>query len=257
MATYAVAASVVTGYKARVAVTVTTPGSGVTMTLYRVVGSVESPVAGAVDVPAVTTVVDDAELTLHSSPTYRMRASDGGTAVSGAVVASAPTAVLSEPQGGAWALVEVADWGERETDSRAERLLIELSSTVVVSHDVEVDPWQTLVVHTDTLAADAQVQSMSASGRPLLLRWPADTGEGDAWLHSVGGRRRYRYNPDDPTVRHSWPSMQLVPADLSRRAQGDTYADLKRYFAGTETYAVMKAEWPTYAALKAADLKAV
>lgn len=445
MATYAIAAQLVSGFKARIKVTVTSPTPGALMTIERVWGDRTAPVAGAIDVPAVSMVVDDAELPLGREVVYRLRGTDtiqvdrnrkpnpqaalpswsvaygtggagattyenglcygtwstspsGGTirvsshsaglstpvtpgeqiVISAAVdtpvagcrlgwdyytaagawisyasvplgsgvyratvapqtvpanagqisgpyltppstasvvpgwrmgmgrvkigadnryldgettydplltpswtgtpnasesIVSAPLGwdgrpassfllaeselpVLSEPvQTGGWAPVAVTDWGEQTNPDRAEALRIEGSSHVVIVRDIEVDPSLPLVVETDTLADEQAVQAIGRTGMPLLLRWPADHGEDDAWLQSIGGRRRYRLSLLSPVVRHSWSTMQTVLPDLTRRAASDTLGDLERFILPSTTLGAIAARWATLGAIAATDLK--
>ena len=77
MAAVAVTTAQVTGLGVRVTVTVTSPAAGSTMTLYRVEGSREGPVLGAIDVPAASTVFDDVEVGLNTAAPWRAVLSTG------------------------------------------------------------------------------------------------------------------------------------------------------------------------------------
>ena len=246
---------VVSGLKARIKVTVTAPPPGALMTIERVWGDQSAPVAGAIDLPAGSTIIDDAEMPLGRPVLYRL-IGWGAPVTYGPVVAESDMPILSEPgRTGGWAPVAVTDWGEQTNPDRAEALRIEGSSHVVVVRDIEVDPSLPLVVETDTLADEQAVQAIGRTGMPLLLRWPADYGEEDAWLQSVGGRRRYRLSMLSPIVRHTWSTMQTVLPDLTRRAASDTLGDLAQYVLPGTTLGVIASRWATLGAIAATDLK--
>ena len=256
MATYTLAAAVVSGFRVRLTVAVTSPTVGATMTLYRASGGAEELVAGTAAMAATSVVIDDALVPLGRPASYRLAASDAGTATSGTVSVPAESDVLSDPASGMWVECQVADYGEHEVDNLGDSARIMGSPEVVTFHDVESMPAFPLVVHTYDRAQDAAMRAMCASGGPLLLRWASDDGEPDWVLQPLQGRRRYRYASSDPIVRHSWPLMQATARDLDTPAKGDTYADLKDYLTAGATYATMKATWSTYLALKQTDLRA-
>lgn len=255
MATYSITAAVMSGYRVRLTTTVTSATPSATMTITRQTGATSVPVPGAVDIPAVSSVVEDLA-PLGRPVTYRVTASDGGTAVSAAVTVAALRPVVSDPHGLTVVEVEVIEYGDLEYDNGGQRVTTEGDREVVTFWRPESDPTLSLTVVVLTLADDARLAGMASSGGPMLLRWPNDNGESDLLVQPISGRRRLRYSPHSETVRHAWPLVQVVRPDLSKAATGDTYGDLAAYLGTGATYGVYRSTFPTYGAQMATDLKA-
>lgn len=258
MATYTLAAAVVSGFRVRLTVAVTSPTVGATMALYRASGATEELVAGASALPATSVVVNDALVPLGRPVSYRLEATDAGTATSTEVTVVSSVDVLSDPTTGVWVECQVYDYGEAEFGNAASGVRVISSDEVVTSHDVESLPTFPLVVHTYSLAQDAAMSTLCAPGGALLLRWAGDYGEPDWVLQPMSGRRRYRYASTHPQVRHSWPLMQAKARDLAALARGDNYDDLRTYLAPGTTGADLRTAFPggTWHTVRLTDLKA-
>lgn len=253
-------AAQVTGWQARLSLTVTSPTVGATIGLYRDdLSGVLVPVLGASALPPGSTVVDDVPA-LNRPTWWRAIASTGETAITATPVTVTSTLpILSDPRGGRAVQVTIAEWNE---------LAIESSSTSVVV-DVE-DPaddavvWligsdgartATITLRTDDGPTLAEARSILKAGRALLLRG-SQPGIEDPWLIVTGRRERRVTN----TVT-DWRRYLVMEAGLPISAPdptvpvlGDTLQDLADAYA---TLAAINTTYATLGDIAQADLKAL
>ena len=259
MATVAVTTAQVTGLGVRVTVTVTSPVAGSTMTLYRVEGSREVPVLGAIDVPAASTVFDDVEVGLNTPATWRAVLSTGEVGTSAPRTVSNALCVLSEPYSGRWVEVAILDLGERESAQRGKALDIEETAEVVYVYDVESAERHPISLLTFTDEDQRALLDLAASGAPLLLR-SACPVHAVGWFARDGGSRRTsrlnKYRASDPRMVHTFSSTVRVPIPAPDvRPAGDTLGDL--HAVVPTTLGAISTTWATLGAIAAADLRSL
>ena len=214
MAAVAVTTAQVTGLGVRVTVTVTSPAAGSTMTLYRVEGSREVPVLGAIDVPAASTVFDDVEVGLNVATTWRAVLSTGEVGTSAPRTVSNALCVLSDPYSGRWVEVAILDLGERESAQRGKALDIEETAEVVYVYDVESAERHPIALLTFTDEDQRALLDLAASGAPLLLRsaCPVHTV---GWFARDGGSRPRRSRSSSIHSRTSAPVFSIASVGRS------------------------------------------
>lgn len=257
--TLALTAAAVTGYRARLTLTVTTPTAGATIALYRDdLSGVLVPVLGAMALPPASTVVDDVAA-LNRPTWWRAVASTGETAITASpVTVASALPVLADPRGGLSAPVTISEWSETAIDGTATPVLVDVDDPAddAVVWIVGPDGARTATI---TLRADTDlttVRNILKAGRPVLLRG-SQPGVEDPWLVIRSRReRRVTMNVSD------WRRYLVLEAGIPVSAPdptvpvlGDTLADLAAAVPGT--LADIAATWSTLAGIAAADLKAM
>jgi hypothetical protein len=255
----AITAAPVTGYHARLSLTVTTPTDGSTITLYRDdLSGVLVPVLGASGLLPVSTVVDDVP-SLNRPTWWRAVASTGESAITAApVTVESSLPVLADPRGGLAVQVTVSEWSEIQIDGSATSIQVDVEnqaddSTVWI---LGGDGARTATVTLRCDADLAMARAILSSGRAMLLRG-SQPGIEDPWL--VGrGRRERRVTANAADWRRYLVLDVGIPSaapDPTVPVLGDTLADLAA--AVSTTLLDISTTWATLGEIAAADLKAM
>lgn len=251
-----IAATEVSGWRARLTIVVTDPVGGSTLTVERVTGTTVTPVMGGTAIAAQSVTLDDALAPLHVSHVWRATLSTGQTATSAPLVFAPPWAVsvLSDPYSATWVEVVLNDWQERRTASRSTEIRIEGDPqpvTVEETDEVERSP---LRIETATVADIAELATLTDQGSPFFLR-PDLPEVAPAWLRSTDGRRTTRPMPWTGVSYHEYGTLHIrQPSDIA--AVGNTQADLAAVFA-TQGDLEAHPTIDTQADLETVDLKAM
>lgn len=234
-----ITAQVITGAMTRVTVQLEPTWAGWSMTLVRIDpdGS-ESAVMGATGVPAVSSVWDDAEVTLGRPVAYRVRlGASSSVGPSEPVTVSAETPILSDPYRRMAVPVLVAAEGqETQHTARAARVDVVGRRERVHLWDVEASATSSPQLITRTANDRAMLDQIMASGDPWLLRCPCpDVPSG--WRMRVGDRTVKRITRTGPGRLHTISDVDHLPAaPVDSRPRGDTLGDIAAWAGEQSTH---------------------
>lgn len=252
----ALVVDVVSGWRARVSLTLIGEPAGTRVTLWRddLSGALVG-VAGGADL-AAGTVLDDTPA-LNRPTWYRGVVSDGRQVVAGPVTVTSTVPVLADPSAGDAVQVTVAQWPEIEITGRATPLVVDVA-------DPDADPvvWLTapeaqavaqVTLRTDDGPTLRQVRAMMRPGRPLLLRG-SQPGLEDPWLVITGRRERRVTSRVYDWARYHVLDVGLprTPPDQTVPLHGDTLGDLAAVVP--TTLGAIADRWATLGDIARADL---
>ena len=258
--TLALSAAQVTGWRARVSLTVTTPTVGATITLYRDdLSGVLVPVLGASGLAPASTVVDDVPA-LNRPTWWRAIASTGETAITAAPLTVTSTLpVLSDPRGGRAVQVTIAEWNELEIESSSTSVLVDVEDpaddAVVWLIGSDGARRASITLRTDDGPTLTEARAILKAGRALLLRG-SQPGIEDPWLVVTGRRERRVTNTVTDWRRYLVLSagLPISAPDPTVPVLGDTLQDLSDAYA---TLGAINTAYATLGAIAQADLKAL
>lgn len=250
------------GYGQRVIVTINTEGAtpaslGGTMTLYRTpAGGVRTPVAGAVAIPASSTVIPDVSVELERAVVYEVITANGTTAAAASVTvatvrsAMGPMCLITHPVSGAVAPVVLVQWTKRDMTTQSSEL--EIPDRDEVIHLVGVEMLPTGAPDWLTLDADAAA-ALAAILKPgeIVLCRMACSDYPDVYV-AVRSRSTERVGRHGPGLLHAWTVTEHRHPSMGIRASGDTLQVL--HDAMPTTLQSIANRWTTLLSLASTDL---
>ena len=249
MATVAITAVEVTGWAARLVVTVSGATVGATLTVTRD----GSPVLGGVGLPAASTVLHDAAPPLNRRLSWTAALSTGESATAVLPGIKSRRTIVSSPHRGLIAECTAAEQGQTQHEARVAVIPIENSPQPVIIEDRQLPPAYDREFDTDPDAETDAFHAVASLAGTLLVRHTCPTVR-DAWVRQTGTRRSETHHPDD-WVTHTLSLMEVGIPDVSMPASGDTLGDLAA--AIPTSLGDIAAEWSTLGDIAAADLKAM
>lgn len=232
-----------------------------TMSVFRSVAGVLTPIRGLQNVPAVGATISDNEIPLGTMVTYVVVLSNGLRYYSNPVMVQTSPAsfgdqsswpILSDPITGESVRVIIRDWPEKTIKNEGQRIRVRGRRAPIIVSDIEGTPESSPVLETATLEDAARLDALLSHGEPVLLRAPCP-GIDDAYLH-VDSRtvaRVQEHKPTHPGRVHTLSAVEVDPPDMHVRGRGDTLGDLD---AVTGTMGAVASRWATLGDVAAADL---
>lgn len=255
-----VTAAPITGYTARLTVSIDAGTVG-TMTIERIVnGGARRRIIAGVGIPAASGVFDDPEVPLGVPVIWEVRLSNGTVLRSEPVTILSTLPVLSDPYRGRSVQVWIVSMDSRGHHSRTTAVDVEGRPDPVPLWDVESSArWPAIELLTTTLVDRNTLDDMCSTGDPLLLRSTC-VEPGDHWLQRIGDRTVDRFTPTSRTETrlHKWSDVASLSGSPrpSEKPAGDTLGDLNRA-VGSTTLGAIAERWPTLLAIASEDLRSL
>lgn len=257
MTTAVITATAAPDTTARITITVTGADPGETMSIYRIDGEARTAVLGAVNIPAVSTVITDAAVPLNRAVRWVV-VFEADPEVVTIVPATVPSVfpLLSDPYTAEVVTVQVVEVDdELALRSRAEVLTVEGDVQPYVVGDRPTGYYGRLSLLTITAEDAAALFELAAVGKAMLLRCSCGL-HGDRWIRVTEDliTARLVKKPALEARLHSWDGCIYLPRAPfpNRLTVADTLQEL--HDAVPTTLADIATSWATLGEIAATDL---